>query len=209
VMRQFRARREDGDSGFTLVELTIYSILLLVVMAIAGAIFIGLLRGQREVTQYGHANNTAQTVFRQLERDLRNAAIVSITDNGNLMVLDTRIASSSVDDAWICVGYYVDATSGTLRRVQGTPGTLTTAVALSKTSDAEISAATAGWPVQYAGFTAIGSSRPFGAADGEYNYPVIPGIPILLSSDTGDHKPVELRKTISLRPQDGSAGSCI
>src|SRR6187551_2409033 len=103
-MRALRERRANDDEGFTLVELVIYSILLLVVMAIAGSIFIGLLRGQREVTQYAHANNTAQVVFRQLESDLRNAAIVSIKDNGHLMVLDTRVATDANENVWMCVG---------------------------------------------------------------------------------------------------------
>jgi Tfp pilus assembly protein PilW len=199
--------RDDG--GFTLVELIVYSVLLILVMAIAGSIFVRLLWGQRDVTDYADANNTAQITFRQLERDLRNAAIVDVSDNGNLLVVDTRIATATDDGTFYCVGYYYDATDGTLRRTQSTDGTATTAAALSKTTDAGVRTVALSWNGAYEDFTAVGSSRVFGVTDTTYTYPAIPGIPVKLATETGNgHDPIEFTKTISLRPQNGSNGTC-
>lgn len=208
MMRRIQVSRDD--SGFTLVELIVYSILLILIIGVAGGLLINMIRGQQDVVAYSDANESGQLAFSQLERDLRNAAIVVAADDGNLLVLDTRTASSADEDVWVCVGYYLNTADGNLRRVVSTDGTATTVLALSKGSDSEVRAATAGWQTQYEGFQAVAGIRPFATTDDTYTYPTIPGIPIALAVDTGNgHNPVEFTKTISLRPQDRSNGSCL
>ncbi|WP_296666867.1 hypothetical protein [Demequina sp.] len=208
MIRRLRLARDD--SGFTLVELIVYSILLILVIGIAGGIFINLLRGQQDVLDYSDANESGQLAFKQLERDLRNAAIVVTDNSGKLLVLDTRVATSADDDVWVCVGYFLDTAGETLRRVASADGSGTTAVALAKSSDAEVETASASWTARYEGFQAVPGQRAFGVTDNKYTYPTIPGIPVALAMDTGNgHEPIEFAKTISLRPQDHSNGSCV
>src|SRR5690625_1021024 len=92
------------DAGFTLVELLIASMLLLVVIAITGGLLIRTLTTQNEVRQLTTASNEGQVTIALIERSLRNAATVDIPSpyNGDLLVVKTRNADPYQSDSWTC-----------------------------------------------------------------------------------------------------------
>ncbi len=79
-----------ADEGFTLVELIVYSAILMLVMGIGATLLVRTITAQRDTMSIAEANNLAQLTFKELESDLRNASMAQIADGGNLMVMQTR-----------------------------------------------------------------------------------------------------------------------
>lgn len=200
-----RARRDDA--GFTLVELIVYCVILLVVMTIAGSIFLQIVRAQRDIGDMASANNEAQLTFKELERDVRNAAAIRIADGGKLIVMRTRVASDSNTDAWQCVGYYLDTGNEVLRVTRSSNSTATHNV-LAQATSAGIRTAASAWPVARDGFMAVGTTRPFGTIDGSFVYPGSVNLRLAADSENG-HDPVKLTKTVALRPQGSASLDCM
>lgn len=103
--------RAEGEGGFTLVELLVASMLLLVVIGITGTLLIRTLTTQNEVRELAAASNEAQVTVSLMERSLRNAASVSIPGafSGDLLVVKTRLAEDGADpDSWVCRAWYYD-----------------------------------------------------------------------------------------------------
>lgn len=61
------------DDGFTLVELIVYSVLLIIVLGILTTFVIQVFTKQSSVVQTGQANNGAQLALSSIERGIRNA----------------------------------------------------------------------------------------------------------------------------------------
>ncbi|MFW7415194.1 PulJ/GspJ family protein [Demequina sp. SO4-18] len=192
------------DEGFTLVELVVYSVLLILMMGIAATLFIQMLTVQREVGAMADASNSAQLTFAELERDLRNAGTATISDTGSLLVMRTRTASSAGEGVDQCVGYFIDDASASLRR---TTNQSDTSAALSAGNAAALAATTTSWPVARADMSAVGASRAFGPADQTYGKGGL--ITIALEAQTVEgRKPVILDKAITLRPQSDITNGC-
>jgi type II secretory pathway pseudopilin PulG len=207
MIRRLRHRSRTDESGFTLVELIVYSVLLIVIMGIAASLFLQMIYAQRDIVDMAQANNVAQVTFKELERDTRNAAVIRIKDGGNLMVMRTRVASDTNEDAWQCVGYFLDTSTDTLHITRSTSSAATSA-ALAQTTTAAIRTQALGWPVAREGFTQVGTSRPFGTIDGTLTDPG--SVRLRLESDAeSDRDPVRLSKTVSLRPQGSATLDCL
>lgn len=193
-----RSRLTRTDDGFTLVELLAYMIILVIVMGMGAAIFIQIIQNQQAVKASAEANNTAQLVFRELERDLRNAAWVTVADGGDLAVMRTRSATPGDEERFVCVGYFLDTASGELRRTVSAGSTFT-APALTATAST-LPTVTANWHVARDGMARLGAARVFGVVDQTYESP--DAIDLRLRAQTVEGRPpVELTKTVSMRPQ--------
>ncbi len=204
ALRSRLARAADGDDGITLVELIVYSIILAFVLAIVGALLINGLTTQRDVRDRTEATNTIQNAFAAVERSVRNSGGGFIDGGGTLLVVRERIAASTTNaDRWRCAGYFLDESTGDLRRVLDSTGT-TTAAALAAANPATIASA---WDVLLPDASRIGTTRAFGPADGalaEYST-----VELSLRAATGpNQKPVELSTSAVLRPQSGSSLMC-
>ncbi|MDN4481675.1 PilW family protein [Demequina muriae] len=197
-----RRRNDRDDDGFTLVELIVYSVLLILIMGIAATLFIQMLTVQRDVTAMADANNTAQVTFAELERDLRNAGWANVSHSGDLLVMRTRVATAGADNLDRCVGYYVDEAAGALRRTTSQAGT---SAALAASSPGALSTATATWPVSRDGMSAVGSGRVFGPADQTYAKGGLISLSLEAATIEG-RDPVVLDKSIALRQSDITMG---
>lgn len=198
--------KSGEDAGFTLVELIVYSVLLIILLGIAATLFIQILVMQRDIGAMTDASNTAQLTFNELERDLRNASAVNIYSDGELLILRTRVATAGNDSAARCVGYHVDSASGELRRTVSESDALTSVAA--GLSGGALSSHTETWAVARDGVTPIPGHKAFGPQDKSYS--VHQWVELNLSGATiNDRPPVEFKKSVTLRHQGGLTGSCI
>ena len=121
-------KRHRDDSGFTLVELLTICVLLGVVLAVLGGIFIGTLRTQQTVSAVSDSSNTAQLAARTLDARIRNSSEFQIsTPSGTDQLLVTRSASTGTALTWSCYGWYYSAANKTLRTTSTADGTKITA----------------------------------------------------------------------------------
>lgn len=205
IRRLQRRAQENREDGFTLAELIVYSILMIVVLGLAAMAFIRLVYAQRDIKAMNDANNDAQLLFEKLEWDVRNADWAIIKENGNLLVMRTRVATSPTASQVYCVGYYYDSTADAVHRVQTTTSS-TTANALAATG-APLKAIGSAWPLALADADYVSGSRMFGPRDQAYDDPE--AIDFSVRANTiNDRKPIEFTKSISLRPQSNLGLGC-
>lgn len=130
-----RLRRDD--SGVTLVEMLVYSLLLGLVFALVGGILVNSLTTQRDVRAMSETTSAGQVVIRSFDRVVRNATEMEIPAvfGGDLIIVKSRQVDPTDDpDTWICRAWHFDEAAGELRTMSdsatGTPATvgLTTAV---------------------------------------------------------------------------------
>lgn len=202
--------QSDGrDAGFTLVELMVYSILLIVVMGIAAVVFVRVINAQTEIKGMAEANNEAQVLFTELELDLRNAAWVEAYWGGDLLVMQTRSATPGDDASYICAGYYYDEVDQTMHRTRlrqtaaeadGSVGDIRAAA-----SQAEARTIAQAWPSRD-DVGPIGSDPVFAI---RYESGVVQGVAASMQANISDvQKPIEFAKLVGVRPQLGISGGC-
>lgn len=100
-------RLREQDAGLTLVELIIYSLLLSVIVAIAGGMLISSITTQRDVSRITTATSDGQVVASSIEAGIRNAggsAPFTIASSPLGPVLKTRTATVTASGTvtWTC-----------------------------------------------------------------------------------------------------------
>lgn len=199
-------RTEPRDQGFTLVELIVYSAILIIVMGIAASVLIRITTAQRDAIAIAEANNLAQLTFKELEADLRNASVAEIADGGQLLVMQTRVATDADTYNWRCVGFYLSDTTGELRKNVSSTGTATLA-ALDAAESGSAETSTRNWSVVRDGFTVGNSSRAFGTVDGIVLVSRLVRMNLSVDTENG-HQPVTFSKNVALRPQGNATPFC-
>jgi len=203
MMRTHFDRR--GDEGFTLVELIVYMVVLVVALLIAGSLFINIITHEKYARATAEANNEIQTVFRELEYDLRSADWADVSGDGDLVVILTRKADSTGTNVARCVGYFYDETTGELRRTSRTDSA-DTAPAINATSAAEIRTATDTWPLVRTDMASIDGVPVFGLED---KYGAGKAVTIQLRADAFEGRsPIDFVKSVALRKQADLVLSC-
>lgn len=177
-MRYLRTDHED-DRGVTLVELLVYSVLLSVVLVIAGSILIRALATQRDVRAMAQASDDGQVAVRLFERAVRSAAEVSIpaAHGGNLIVVKTRVDEVGADpDSWICRAWHYDAASDELRTVFGpATGTPVTSGLTAPLDTSTWTVALSGVVPTHSGATALPVFSAESATGGKITFDVLTG----------------------------------
>lgn len=111
-----RGRRESAEDGVTLIELLIYSVLLVSVLIIVGTIMISTQNIGVMVRNSTTTTSAAQLAANAIESGVRNATAVRLTDVGNDQLLQVRTAGSDPDDVtWRCEAWYFSSSAGTIR----------------------------------------------------------------------------------------------
>jgi len=110
----------DAESGITMVELLIYSVLAIVVLGIVGNILIQSLGVDKSVRNRSEATRIGQLVATAVQSDVRNSTEVtwSSTAAGELLTMTTRNAAGAISckyDAW-----YFSNASGSIRKKTST-----------------------------------------------------------------------------------------
>lgn len=218
-MNERRSRRLS-DAGVSLAELIVYSLLLSIVSLIAITIIVQVLKVNNDVQAVTSANNKVQVSFTQLETDLRSASQAVVSDGGNLLVIRTRVATTTTVDNWRCVGYYYAASTGDLHRVAAAGDAATTA-ALNAGGGSATAGIAAGWPVVLTDVERLSDPAggggllplfgPAQEADPTIRTTIDKHSTVQMNvgaATAPGRKPVELRKNVTIRPQGGSAAGC-
>lgn len=112
----------DSERGFTLVELLIYSMLLMIVLAIVGSMLVSTVTTSKKVDSVTTASTAAQLVADSVERGIRNSSdfhLTTPTGTDQLLVARTAQGGSTIN--WVCAAWYYSAAGGgTIRHTTST-----------------------------------------------------------------------------------------
>jgi type II secretory pathway pseudopilin PulG len=206
MMTAMKDIRRRVSEGFTLVELLVYSVLMILVIGLAATLFIRLITEQKDITAMAEAENSMQLLYKQLETDIRNADWAEIDGSGDLLVLRTGISTSVTSTSVMCVGYYYDDVDSTMRRLQTTQSAPTKSALDAATKSSRRTIAST-WILNMNDVDRIGSTAVFGPRDAPFGE--FETIEISLRANTSSNrKPIEFVKSVSLRPQSGMGTGC-
>lgn len=168
-------RLRTDQSGLTLIELMVTSLLLGLVSAVVVGIMISLLTTQRTVSTVTADTVSAQLVADSIGTPVRNASSFQLTTVGsNDQLLIARVASSTATITWRCTAWYYSASEQTIfTTTQSGPIATPTSAGL------------ASWVVLAEGVTPFGESAIF-TEDG-------PIVEVAYQVATGDTSPVAIQ----------------
>lgn len=143
-----------ADDGFTLVELLVYSLLLVGVLLIVGTIMISSLSIEQMVRTSTQTASSAQLAATSLESGVRNATAAKVeTVDGTDKVLLARTAGNDPDTVtWHCAAWYFSASAGTIRHTAMSSDSTPVAIPTEEPQD---------WALLTGGIEAVGSSEVF------------------------------------------------
>jgi type II secretory pathway pseudopilin PulG len=104
---------EKSERGFTLIELLVYSMLLVLVVGIAGGMLISVVVNSKSADAVSKSTSAAQLTVDSIDSSIRNSSDFQLTvPSGTDQLLIARTASTSGSLTWSCVAWYYSA-SGT------------------------------------------------------------------------------------------------
>jgi len=111
-----------SERGFTLVELLVYGMLLVLVLAIVGSMLASMSTTSKAVNSVTAASTAAQLVADSVERGIRNSSDFHLTTPaGTDQLLVARTAQAGATVTWLCAAwYYSPAAGGTIRYTTST-----------------------------------------------------------------------------------------
>lgn len=117
-------KRISDESGMSMAELLIYSLLLSLVLGIIGSLLISTLRTESTVRSVVDATTEAQLAARSIDTGIRNASAHTLLPqaNNNQLVL-ARVAKGTEDISWACAAWYYTSSAtgeGTIRYKEST-----------------------------------------------------------------------------------------
>lgn len=109
-------RRALGEEGVTLVELILYSMITMLVLSGLTMIFINMWNAQSDVETVTHSTARGQQVGAQIERAVRNAEAVQVSDAGRTLRVHTTLGGGLACQAWSVDDgtLYIDSGTGPL-----------------------------------------------------------------------------------------------
>lgn len=126
-----RQQSSPREHGFTLVELLVYMLLSVLVLAIVGTLMVNTMRVQRSVTGVTSANNAAQSVVNALEIAVRNAdpAGIDVVPGSGAGSFVLKVAnlqrqmtgSPAAPETWQCSYFLYDGNGSVWQRHSVTP----------------------------------------------------------------------------------------
>ena len=109
-------RRPRSEAGYTLVELLIYSSLLVLILTVVGGMFINTLASEQRVLDSADANTVSQLISDSVHSGVRNATALSLTQypdtDNQLLVLKTSDSRSESAADRICQAWYYTESNG-------------------------------------------------------------------------------------------------
>lgn len=103
-----RPRTPESDSGFSLVELVVYIVVLGIISTIIATTMVSLFRSEATVSGLTTSASDAQNAATQLRSDMRNAREFRVTDGG--ATVTASVAGRSTTLNWQCVRWQVTGT---------------------------------------------------------------------------------------------------
>ena len=186
--------RASDESGFTLIELLVASVLLIVVVVIAGSIIRVTMSSQRSVSAVTSATNSTQAALTQLVNSVRNSSGFRVdTVNTHDQLLQARVATAETGGVttWACDAWYFDNTKSQIRF---------------KTSSAAITTPTAtvlaGWELF------VSNVLPQAGASGTAFTVSAHTLAINLSATVANTVPLSLATTVVSRSENWTGDTC-
>jgi Tfp pilus assembly protein PilW len=100
----------DSESGITLVELLIYSMLLVLVLSIVGGLLTSTTKTSKTVGTITQATTAGQLVASSVESGIRNSSDFRLTTPvGTNQLLIARTAKGGATLTWMCAAWYYSA----------------------------------------------------------------------------------------------------
>jgi len=101
---------DNNDDGFTLIELIVYSALLVLVLSVVGGLFMSGFSTVNAVRTVPNASTAGQVVADSVETNVRNASDFRLTiPTGTDQLLVARTAQRDATLAWNCIAWYYSA----------------------------------------------------------------------------------------------------
>lgn len=101
-----------GDRGFSLVELSVYIVVLGILSTVVAATMISLFRSEQTVSDITGASNDTQVVVAALTSDIKNARRFETTPHR--VIASVAGSDPAADNVWQCVRWEIDGGAGTL-----------------------------------------------------------------------------------------------
>lgn len=188
MKRAIRTLRATADAGMSLVELLIYSLLLVTVLAVAGGIIMNSLSTQQTVTTVTSATSAGQLVSASVEQGIRNASAFQVatpTAFGQLLRSRTVRVTPAGVSTWQCQAWFRTATGDFYARVSPSSAIPAPTTAADLTT----------WTLVSKGVNLpSGVTQAFTGSSGQ--------LTLAVSVDPGDADSVLISTTIVSRPQN-------
>jgi type II secretory pathway pseudopilin PulG len=100
----------DSDRGITLVELLVYSMLLILVLSVAGGLISGTTSTSKTVGSITQATTAGQLAANSVQKGIRNSSDFQLTTPaGSDQLLIARTAKGEATLTWMCAAWYYSA----------------------------------------------------------------------------------------------------
>lgn len=116
-------RGNRGDSGMTLIELSIAAALSILIIGIAFGLFASAAKSQNTISNRTAASTSAQLMMRSLTQGIENASEFTVQTSGSDLMLVARTAGSGSTLVWNCRAWYYQASTNTFRTTTTADGT--------------------------------------------------------------------------------------
>jgi Flp pilus assembly protein TadG len=181
-------RVRSDDSGFTLVELIIYSGLLVLVLIVMGGFFISTSVVGATVRTVTDAASTGQLIARSLDTAVRQASYLDVRSTSTYQFLVVRTATTGTTLGWRCEAWFWDKASSTVY-------TTSSAARIAQPTSAPTT-----WLILGSGITGIDGANLFTESG--------TGVVLALSAAVDDQAPVELNSTFVSRQTSTESAPC-
>ncbi|MET4638620.1 hypothetical protein [Mycetocola sp. 2940] len=118
----------DRESGMSLVELLVYSVLSIVVLTLVGSVLTAALRSEQQVRSLSEATSLGQLVSRSVEEGIRNASSIDPPNesdvNGELLRARVAIGASAGAVKWECQAWYFAPSTGSFYSARDDSGAI-------------------------------------------------------------------------------------
>ncbi|WP_104200481.1 hypothetical protein [Cryobacterium sp. Y29] len=112
-------RRQRGEGGYSLVELLIYSSLLVIILTIVGGMLLNTLTSKAKVLESADANAVSQLISTSVHSGVRNATALQVTDSANPDIDDQLFVITAVSSdpaalatARVCQAWFYTESNG-------------------------------------------------------------------------------------------------
>jgi type II secretory pathway component PulJ len=186
-------RRIDSrpEEGFTMIELVIAMMLLVLVLGIVGAMIGSLSSTSKTVQSFTSTSSSAQVAAESIERGIRNSSdFLLTTPSGTDQMLVARTAQGGATLTWLCVAWYYSSANG------GSIRTTTSPSAISAPS----SSALASWSLLTTGVTPVSGTSIFSGAS--------PQLTIAFNGSAPGSAPVAINSTAVGRAGSSGTPAC-
>ena len=201
--------RHQHEAGYTLVELLIYSSLLVLILTVVGGMLLNTITSQQKALDSADANSVSQLIATSVHSGVRNATALQVTDsadanNDDQLLVVTAVSSdpAATATARVCQAWYYTETNGGAIYYQRGTAPLTI---VAPTADALANDMT-GWTLLGSGFSATdnaaGVAQPIFSPSSTGNPSVT--LNFAINAD-GDSSPALISTTVTSR--QGAASS--